>query len=195
MSEREGIVKVLPPGEVGEVLEAEWWDTNTTNNEENDQEVEAEQEAEEETTEGKEKDKLLGRGWVALIVILVALAIGGFFFLAKSFSSKEEKKETPAPPAKTETHATLQTVKPVQELVQLPDCPTPCTIEIKKIHDLYTDGEPVYVLPPGWPEKDKILYSGHGHLVLSGGNIHSGQWKFWSTDPSKVVAIRAFEKR
>ena len=80
-----------------------------------------------------------------------------------------------------------------KQVVQMPDCPTPCTMEIEEIRDLYTDGEAIYALPPGWPEEDKILYSGKGHVVIEGGNIRPGTWRFWSVDPAKVVGVRVFQ--
>lgn len=124
-------------------------------------------------------------GWTWLI-ILVAFLITGLLVLMKGCKEKEETKKTEA----------TATTTPVRQVVQLPDCPTPCRIYIRQVQDLYTDGEPVYVLPPKWAEEKKILYKGHGHLILEGGNIHEGWWRFWSaTDPKKVVTIRAFERR
>jgi len=96
------------------------------------------------------------------------------------------------------TNATQQHVRtvPHQSVQQFPDRFTPCHFEIKEIRDLYTDGEPVYILPPGWSKKDAILYGGHGHLTIEGGNIHAGDWSFWAAgdDPNKVVLIRVLGK-
>jgi hypothetical protein len=85
---------------------------------------------------------------------------------------------------------------PANTVQQLPDCYTPCTMEIAEIRDLYTDGEPVFMLPPGWPESRAIRYSGRGHLVLKGGTIRTGEWEFWSaTNPNRTdVLIRVFGK-
>lgn len=83
----------------------------------------------------------------------------------------------------------------VRQVVQMPDCTTPCTMDITEIRDIYTDSEPVFMLPPGWSRSKAIQYSGKGHLIVEGGDIHSGRWEFWSVDPKKVVLIRVFAKR
>jgi hypothetical protein len=121
MSEREGIVKVLPPGEVGEVLEAEWWETSATPEDTDEQEAETEQTETEEAetkSEKKKEDKLLGRGWVALIVLFLFIAIGGFFWFAKSFSPKEKTKETSATDSSPAARQTTQAP------VVIPEYPT-----------------------------------------------------------------------
>ena len=97
-------------------------------------------------------------------------------------------------PASSSTPVATPTPTRVAKVVQLPDCATPCIMEIAEIRDLYTDGEAVMILPPGWSRDRAIPYSGKGHLVLSGGNIPPGAWEFWSSDPSKVVMIRVFGK-
>ena len=78
---------------------------------------------------------------------------------------------------------------------QFADCTTPCTMDIVEIRDIYTDGDPVYMLPPGWSRPKAILYSGKGHLIVQGGDIHSGHWEFWSADPKRVVLVRVFGKQ
>jgi hypothetical protein len=101
----------------------------------------------------------------------------------------------PAPrPVRTPSTTLATTVATtVPQVVQLPDHTTPCTIDIKEIRDLYTDGYPIWALPPGWPEEKKIFYSGRGHVIVQGGDIHSGTWKFWSADTNKTaVMIRIF---
>ncbi|MEI8174684.1 MAG: hypothetical protein WCG28_01910, partial [bacterium] len=100
---------------------------------------------------------------------------------------------TPPPPTNTVAGSTpLSTTPATRQVVQLPDQATPCTIDIAEIRDIYTDGEAVYVLPPGWSPDKAISYSGKGHLVIQGGDIHSGKWKFWSADSNKIVLIRVF---
>ena len=111
----------------------------------------------------------------------------GDFFEAL-FPSSPRPTPTPAggPP-------TAQQAPPVVR--QLPDQTAPCKMTIAEIRDLYTDGEPVFMLPPGWPRSKAIRYSGKGHLIVQGGNIRSGEWEFWSAnDPKKVVLIRVFGK-
>ena len=78
---------------------------------------------------------------------------------------------------------------------QMPDQYMPCTVHIGKIQDLYTDGTAIYILPPGWPLSEKIYYSGHGHLIIRGGNIHTGDWKFWvAGDSVRTGLLRIWQK-
>jgi hypothetical protein len=100
---------------------------------------------------------------------------------------------TNTPPTRQQQQAPEVVVKKV---VQLPDQVTPCTIDITEIRDIYTDGEPVWILPPEWPESRAIYYSGKGHLVIQGGDIHAGEWKFWSaTAKNNAVLIRVIAVR
>jgi hypothetical protein len=82
-------------------------------------------------------------------------------------------------------------------LKQKPDIYTPCIIYINKIQDLYTDGTPVYILPPDWKREDAIYYSGHGRLdiTVKNGykNIPPGDWEFWSDSTNTQALIRVFE--
>jgi len=118
------------------------------------------------------------------------LALGFIFWIPSCVSDRAKAK------AEMQAHAAAlakaRAEAPVQTVVQLPDRTTPCTIDIKKVQDIYTDGEAVYMLPPGWPRDKAILYSGKGHLVVEGGNIHAGTWEFWSADPARVALIRIF---
>ncbi len=120
-------------------------------------------------------------GWIGAGVGMLLVAA---FFLRGCNRSKTTPLSTP-------------TIAPasVRQVVQMPDQTTPCTIDIAEIRDIYTDGEPIWILPPGWSESKKIYYSGKGHLVVQGGDIHSGVWKFWSGDTNKVVLIRIFTLR
>ncbi len=129
--------------------------------------------------------------WVILIIpCLILLIWGGYSERARRLEI--EKQQAAAARVKAIEAATTA---PVQSVVQLPDRATPCTMDIRKVRDIYTDGEAVYMLPPGWSRERAILYPGKGHLVIEGGNIHAGKWEFWSEDPKKVVLIRIFEER
>jgi len=140
------------------------------------------------TSEGGKMKESMSRG-----VILLAI----FLMVVFGYRSCQDKQETKKVDEAEEQAATLaaQPPAPAHVVEQFPDCYTPCEIRIEKIRDLYTDGDPIYALPPGWHEDRKILYSGKGHLVVQGGNIRSGLWKFRSADekePDKAVLIRVF---
>jgi len=122
------------------------------------------------------------------VIVVISLLLAVIVEVRGCNKKAEAKKAADQVAVQKVTNTTL----PVRQVVQMPDCATPCTIDIAEIRDIYTDGEPIYALPPGWSESNKIYYSGKGHLVVQGGDIHSGQWKFWSADPSKVVLIRVF---
>jgi hypothetical protein len=117
---------------------------------------------------------------VALFLLLVTALVHHFTYVAAQTAAATHPPAAPTQPA-----------APVVR--QLPDCTTPCTMGIAEIRDIYTDGEPVFMLPPGWSREKAIRYSGKGHIVVEGGNIHIGKWQFWSADdPTKVVLIRVF---
>jgi hypothetical protein len=92
------------------------------------------------------------------------------------------------------------TPPPPTNVWQLPYKITPCKIFITKTTELETDGgEPVYVLPYGWPREKAILYSGKGDLILKNKSIEQtinfGDWEFWSSkDPNKPVTIKISER-
>jgi len=129
-------------------------------------------------------------GVVSIIVIVIAMIVW-----VKGCKQKSEAKERAIAAAKAYALAHPPPAA-VRQVVQMPDRYTPCTFGIPRIRDLYTDGEPIWMLPVGWPESEKIYYSGKGHLKVTGGNIPGGEWKFWSAnDPNKVVLIRIFAVR
>lgn len=121
-------------------------------------------------------------GWTWMLLVAVVLILLGY-----GYYSGDKTSSSPTPTAPKAA------VPAAKQVLQLPDCKTPCTMKIAEVRDIYTDGEPVYMLPPGWPEEKAIRYSGKGHIVIQGGNIRSGRWEFWSADdPSKVVLVRVF---
>lgn len=134
-------------------------------------------------------------GGIALVTIVIATFVG-----VNNYRAEAEKKAKAEEANRVAATAYAANHPPVTRTVgnpvlQMPDRTTPCVIKIKEIHDLYTDGEPIYALPPGWPREKAVLYSGHGHMTLEGGNIHEGDWEFWSADnPKKSVLIRVFGK-
>ena len=128
--------------------------------------------------------------WLA-VAALAVLIVASYQHCANATKAEADREATEA--TATAPTAPAPAPEPVKQVVQMPDCPTPCTMEIEEIRDLYTDGEAIYALPPGWPEEDKILYSGKGHVVIEGGNIRPGTWRFWSVDPAKVVGVRVFQ--
>ena len=130
-------------------------------------------------------------GWLVLIAVLTlaALAYNG----CQSWRERKAAEAVVAAESRARYLAAVAVNNKVLE--QLPDCYTPCEMDIQEIRDLYTDGEPIFALPPDWPEKDAIAYSGKGHLVVRGGNIRSGKWRFWAgEDKKKVVLVRPFGK-
>lgn len=124
--------------------------------------------------------------WGVVCTVVIVLAVLALLMRGCSCSSSKPTVGT-SPPTTAEPQ--------VQQLIQVPDKFTPCEIDIQEIHDIYTDGEPVWSLPPGWPESKKIYYPGKGHLVIRGASIHPGVWKFWSADTNKVVLVRIFKKK
>jgi hypothetical protein len=118
----------------------------------------------------------------------VTLGISHWWHGDKPADNEEKGEGSPGQAATQGTAARHNAVE------QLPDRFTPCKIHIERITDLYTDGDPVWVLPARWPKKKAILYSGHGHLVIEGDDIHVGDWEFWSDDPNKVALVRVFGK-
>lgn len=130
--------------------------------------------------------------YVVGVVGIILIALGSW---VKGCAERREARQA-ATAQQQHASAPQSTPKPAKRVVQLPDRMTPCKIWIDEIQDLYTDAEPIYALPPGWRREDAVFYSGKGHMVLSGGNIHAGDWEFWSAeDPSKEVLIRAFAKQ
>ncbi len=118
--------------------------------------------------------------------VLGALWSGGRVFLVG-----KPAPAPPPPPRPAESYSAPAT------LGQFPDRVTPCEIYVgKELRDLYTDGDPVYVLPPNEPRSNAVLYSGHGHLVLKLPNGKGiGKWGFWSANTAKPeVLIRGFGK-
>ena len=120
------------------------------------------------------------------VLVILALVVAGIWW-----------KVTPKPvaPPPTVSPAPPQVRRPMTVVEQFPDCQTPCTVEVKDMRDLYSDGEPIIAIPPGWSESEAIHYSGKGRLVIEGGNIHEGRWTFKSEDPKKTVTVRVFGTR
>lgn len=135
---------------------------------------------------------------VVLVFIFLVIVIGIIVKIVNNKKTKEEDNLTGDVPDTGQVVTKPPTVVKVPSgLVYLPDQYTPCEIPIMgTTQDLYTDGEPIYALPPGWSEESAIYYSGKGRLVVTGGNIRSGVWKFWSAnDPERgVVLIRVLVK-
>lgn len=126
------------------------------------------------------------------IALVFALIYGKYQYAERNEERKEEEK---VEKAKADSLAAVQQEQQYTASVvrQLPDKYTPCSMEITEIRDLYTDGEPIWALPPEWPRSKAIYYSGKGHVVVQGGEIHKGTWEFWSANqknPKKVVMIR-----
>ena len=124
-------------------------------------------------------------------IFLLGITLGVFYITHSSAEENEEAAQAATKQAEVAkvVQQEQQNMNPVVQ--QLPDKYTPCQMEINEIRDLYTDGEPIWVLPPEWSESKAIYYSGKGHVVVQGGEIHKGIWKFWSADdPKKVVLIR-----
>jgi len=140
-----------------------------------------------------------GRTVIRWVVLGLALAFGLWYGHSQFVTARDKAKAEKATAVKAaaeyaRTHPPAPPTQPAAPVVrQLPDCTTPCTMGIAEIRDIYTDGEPVFMLPPGWSREKAIRYSGKGHIVVEGGNIHIGKWQFWSADdPTKVVLIRVF---
>jgi hypothetical protein len=124
--------------------------------------------------------------WVFL-TIAVVLGIGyARHQYAEATKRAEAEKTAAALRTATMIAAPVPRVEVTRQLVQLPDCYTPCSADIAEIRDIYTDGEAIYMLPPGWLHEKAIAYSGKGHITIEGGNIRSGVWKFWAADKGRA---------
>ncbi len=129
-----------------------------------------------------------------ILLFLVVLVI----VLTRWCSAASHEREVIAEKRKAAIERS-QAMHEARSLGQFDDRYTPATLVATSITDVYTDGEPIWVLPPGWPEKDAVYYSGKGRLNLTGGNIHAGTpenpWKFWSAvDREKSVLLRIWGK-
>jgi len=134
--------------------------------------------------------------WGAVALIITVVAIITVVIFAKASSASSERAERRATeetvPRASGGYVAPTSVPQGRQVRQLPDCYTPCSMEISEIRDLYTDGESIKMLPPGWDRRNAITYLGRGHLIVEGGNIRSGRWEFWSADPKRVALIRVF---
>jgi hypothetical protein len=75
--------------------------------------------------------------------------------------------------------------------LHLQRCNTPCKFLANEIAEVYTDGEPVLVVPPYWAVKDGLYYGGKGDYPFRDGVIRSGVWSLYhGTDHARIMEVR-----